>query len=167
MAGTIKAGGAIGGLLEGGFSAVNNAEAYRNGHETASQATANTLVDTGVGLSAGAAGAAIGAGIGSIVPGAGTAIGAGLGFLGGMAGSYAVHALADKSGFTGWAKNGLGHMLSGAEKPLGAAWNGISTVTHPIAEGAGALYHGAANGLNAAGSAISNGASRAWNWMTK
>jgi hypothetical protein len=167
MPGALKAGGAVGGLLEGGFSTIQNAEAYRAGQQTASQATANTLVDTGVGLGAGATGAAIGASIGSIIPGAGTAIGAGLGFLGGMAGSFLVHKLADQSGFSGWAKHGLNNALSGAERPLGTMWNGVSTVTHPVAEGASTLYHGAANGLNSAGSALSNGAGRLWNWMTK
>lgn len=165
MLGSVRAGGAVGGVLEGGLSAFNNAEAYRSGRETASQATANTLVDTGVGLGAGASGAAIGAAIGSIVPVAGTAVGAGLGFLGGMAGSYLVHAMADRSGFTDWAKHGLANALSGAERPLGAAWNGVSLVTHPIAQGASTLYQGAANGLNRAGTAIGNGASRLWHWM--
>jgi len=153
------------GPLIGGFSAVNNAEAYRNGQTTASQATANTWVDTGVGLGADATGAAIGATIGSIIPGAGIAIGAGLSRGRGRqlscprAGRQErIHRL----GQTGTRQHALG-----AEKPLGTVWNGISTVTHPIAEGASTLYHGAANALNGAGSALSNGAGRLWNWMTK
>lgn len=166
MAGTVKAGGVVGGLLEGGLSAFNNAEAYRSGRESASQATANTLVDTGLGIGAGASGAALGAAIGSLIPGAGTAVGAGLGFLGGMAGSYLMHKLADNTGFTDWAKHGLGHLLSGAERPLGVLWNGASKVTHPIAQGASALYRGASGALNSAGHAVANGASRLWHWMT-
>jgi hypothetical protein len=78
------------------------------------------------------------------IPGAGTAVGAGLGFLGGMAGSYLVHALADNSGFTGWAKEGLGNALSGAEDTLGTVWHGIGTAEN----------------------AISNTASSAWDWLT-
>lgn len=165
MTGAVKAGGVVGGLLEGGLSAFNNAEAYRSGQETASQATANTLVDTGLGLGAGASGAALGAAIGSIIPGAGTAVGAGLGFLGGVAGSYLTHKLADNTGFTGWAKHGLANALSGAEHPLSVAWNGLSSVTHPIAQGASALYGGTQGAVNRAGSAVASGASRLWNWI--
>lgn len=165
MTGAVRAGGVVGGVLEGGMSLVNNAEAYRSGQETASQATANTLVDTGIGIGAGASGAALGAAIGSVIPGAGTLVGAGLGFLGGMAGSYIAHALADRTGFTGWAKNGLANLMSGAERPLGAVWDGVSTVTRPIAQGVSTVYNGAANGLNTAGRAISNGASRLWHGM--
>src|SRR5579883_1114135 len=40
-AGAVKAGGAVSGVLDGGFSTWNNAQAYRAGQETASQATAN------------------------------------------------------------------------------------------------------------------------------
>jgi hypothetical protein len=167
MRGAIKAGGGIGAVLEGGLSAFSNAENYRSGKLSASQATANTLVDTGVGFGAGASGAALGAAIGSIIPGAGTALGAGLGFLGGMAGSYLFHKLADGSGLTGWAKRRLGNALSGAEKPLGTVWNGVSSVTHPIIEGISNMYHGAVNGLNKVGSVISNGASSLWNKLTK
>jgi hypothetical protein len=138
--GMVKAGGAIGGLLEGGLSLWNNADAYRDGRERASQATANVLVDTGIGVGAGASGAALGAALGSIVPGLGTAVGAGIGFVAGMAGSYLVHALADNTGFTGWAKQGLGDLLSGAEKPLGVAWDGVSSATGAVEDAASSLW---------------------------
>lgn len=52
MTGAVRAGGVVGGVLEGGMSLVNNAEAYRSGQETASQATANTRVDTSIGIGA-------------------------------------------------------------------------------------------------------------------
>ena len=181
------AGGIIGGVLEGGMSAWNNANAYSNGDISGGQAVANTVVDTGVGVGAGAAGAAIGAAIGSIIPGAGTAVGAGLGFLGGMAGSYIVHALADKTGAAGWAKEQLGAGLDWAGEGLstaggaiadgaGALWDGAKGVGSSIADGAGAAWEGAkgvgsniANGAGAAwegakgvGSNIANGAGAAW-----
>lgn len=126
LGGAAGAGGAIGAVFEGGASMWNNAGAFETGRETAAEATANTVVDTGVGLAAGASGAAVGAAIGSIIPGAGTAVGAALGFAGGMLGSYAVHALADKTGLAASAKQGLASELSGSEDTLGEAWHGIA-----------------------------------------
>lgn len=159
LVGGVKAGGAIGSLLEGGHSAFRNAEAYRSGRETASQATANTLVDTGIGLGAGASGAALGAALGSVIPGAGTALGAGLGFLGNIAGSYLIHKLADNSGISDWTKHGLAGVLSGAEHPLGTVWNGISKATHPLAQGASSAYRGAMGAVNSVGRVIARKAS--------
>jgi hypothetical protein len=102
------AGGALGGVVEGGLSTWENANAYANGTLSGSQAAANVTVDTGIGIAAGVAGAELGAAVGSIVPGAGTAVGAGVGFLSGMAGAWLVHALADESGFTESSKESLG-----------------------------------------------------------
>ena len=131
--GALGAGGIVGGVIEGGMSAYNNINAYRHGQISGSQATANTIVDTGVGVGAGMAGAAMGAAIGSIIPGAGTAVGAGLGFLGGMAGSYIAHALADKTGAAAYAKEKLG-------AGIGWAADGISSVGSSIASGAGKAW---------------------------
>lgn len=135
--GATSAGGIVGGVIEGGMSAWNNANAYANGDISGGQAVANTVVDTGVGIGAGMAGAAAGAALGSIIPGAGTLVGAGLGFLGGMAGSYLAHALADKTGAAGWAKEKLG---------AGLDWAG--------------------EGLSNVGSAVADGAGKAWDFVT-
>lgn len=118
-----KAGGAVGGLIEGGMSAWNNANAYRDGKVTGGQATANTVVDAGLGLGAGAAGAAAGAAIGSFVPIAGTALGAGLGFLGGMAVGGLTHWLANKSGAPQMAKRGLGTAFDAVGNGASSLWN--------------------------------------------
>lgn len=171
--GATSAGGIVGGVIEGGMSLWNNANAYADGKIDGSHAIANTVVDTGIGVGAGAAGAAMGAAIGSIIPGAGTLVGAGLGSLGGMAGSYLVHALADGTGFTGWAKEGLANGLSWAGDGLataggaiadgaGALWEGAKGVGSSIAEGAGAAWEGA----KGVGSSIANGASAAWDTLT-
>lgn len=171
--GATSAGGIVGGVIEGGMSLWNNANAYADGKIDGSHAIANTVVDTGIGVGAGAAGAAMGAAIGSIIPGAGTLVGAGLGFLGGMAGSYLVHALADGTGFTGWAKENLANGLSWAGDGLataggaiadgaGALWEGAKGVGSSIADGAGAAWEGA----KGVGSSIANGASAAWDTLT-
>lgn len=121
-----KAGGLVGGVIEGGMSTWDNAQAYRNGDISGGQATANVVVDTGVGVGAGMAGAAAGAAIGSIIPGAGTLVGAGLGFLGGMAASYVTNALAEHTGFKDWAKETLGAGFEWAGDKAGQAvdWAG-------------------------------------------
>lgn len=157
--GALGAGGIVGGVIEGGMSAYNNINAYRNGDISGSQAAANTIVDTGVGVGAGMAGAALGAAIGSIIPGAGTAVGAGLGFLGGMAGSYIAHALADKTGAANWAKEKLG-------AGIGWAADGISSVGSSIGSGLSSAAEWAGNGISNIGSGISNAASSAWDAVT-
>lgn len=142
IGGGVAAGGAISALTSGAFSTWDNAEAYRQGRETAGQATANTVVDTGVGLGAGLAGAAAGAAIGSVIPIAGTAVGAGVGFLAGMGGSMAASYLAEHSGFTDWAKKGLGGYLNNDNESLSGAWNGISHATGAVSDTVGNAWHG-------------------------
>lgn len=157
--GATSAGGIVGGVIEGGMSLWNNGNAYANGEITGGQAVANTLVDTGVGVGAGMAGAAAGAALGSIIPGAGTLVGAGLGFLGGMAGSYLAHALADKTGAAGWAKEKLG---AGLDWAGGAISDGASWVGNGLASAGSA----AMDGISSAGSAIADGAGKAWDFVT-
>ena len=166
LRGAMKGGAIIDAVTSGAFSTWDNASAYREGRETASQATANVLVDTGVGVGAGLAGAAAGAAIGSVIPVAGTAVGAGIGFLAGTAGSYLTRKLADGSGFTDWAKRGLGGTLSRFEQPLGRAWDGISSTTQAIGNTASRALGAAGQGLSNAGSAIRGGANRLWNAIT-
>jgi RES domain-containing protein len=134
-----KAGGVVGGLLEGGMSAWDNANAYRDGKVSGAQATANVAVDAGIGVGAGMAGAAMGAAIGSIIPGAGTAVGAGLGFLGGMAGSWLAHTLADKTGFAATAKEKLGSGIQWAADGVGKAGGAV-------VDGAKGLWKGITGG---------------------
>lgn len=135
----IGAGGIMSALTAGAMSTWNNADAYSNGDVSAADATANVVVDTGIGLSAGLAGAAAGAAIGSIIPGAGTVIGGILGFVAGtvvsMAASTAVTEVAQQSGFTDWAKDGLGDLLGGAEEPLSAVWDNVAYGQDVISEG--------------------------------
>lgn len=166
LRGAMKGGAIIDAVTSGAFSTWDNASAYREGRETASQATANVLVDTGVGVGAGLAGAAAGAAIGSVIPVAGTAVGAGIGFLAGTAGSYLTRKLADGSGFTDWAKRGMGGALNRFEQPLGRAWDGISSTTQAIGNTASRALGSAGQGLSSAGSAIRGGANRLWNAIT-
>lgn len=173
-ASTAKAGGIIGGVVEGGMSLWNNGNAYANGEIEGSQAAANVVVDTGVGVGAGMAGAAAGAAIGSIIPGAGTAVGAALGFVGGMAGSYLVHALAEHSGFTDWAKEGLGDAFEWVGDGAGQLWDGATELGGDIADGAGALWNGATEvggnlleGAANLGGDIADGAGALWDGATE
>jgi len=114
-----RAGGVVGGVVEGGMSLYNNAGAYNRGEIDGAQAIANTAVDTGIGVGAGMAGAAAGAAIGSIIPGAGTAVGAALGFVGGMAASYLSHYLVEETGVGDWAKEKGGDAL----RWIGGLWD--------------------------------------------
>lgn len=166
LRGAMKGGAVVDAVTSGLFSTWDNAAAYREGRENAGQATANVAVDTGVGVGAGLAGAAAGAAIGSVIPIAGTAVGAGVGFLAGMAGSYLARTLADKSGFTDWAKRGLGGALQRFNRPLGKAWDGISSATNWMGNTASNAWHGAGNALSNTGHAIANTASNAWNGAT-
>lgn len=166
LRGAMKGGAIVDAVTSGLFSTWDNAAAYREGRTNAGQATANVVVDTGVGVGAGLAGAAAGAAIGSVIPVAGTAVGAGIGFLAGMAGSYLTRTLADKSGFTDWAKRGLGGALQRFNQPLGKAWDGVSAATNWVGNTASKAWHGAGNALSNTGRAIGNGASRLWHKLT-
>lgn len=166
LRGGMKGGAIVDAVTSGLFSTWDNAAAYREGRENAGQATANVVVDTGVGVGSGLAGAAAGAAIGSVIPVAGTAVGAGVGFLAGMAGSYLARTLSDKSGFTDWAKRGLGGTLQRFNQPLGKAWDGISSATNWMGNTASNAWHGAGNAISNAGHGIANTASSAWNGAT-
>lgn len=135
------AGGVVGAILSGGASAWEHGKHADEANFNASQATADVLVDTGIGFGSGLAGMAAGAAIGSIVPIAGTAIGAGLGFLGGMGVGMFTHWAANKSGVSDWAKKGLGNALSGGEAGLSTLWKGAASAGHGVAQGAKGLYH--------------------------
>lgn len=156
------AGGAVGGVLEGGMSLWNNANAYSNGEIDGGHALANVAVDTGVGIGAGIAGAELGALIGSVVPGAGTAIGAGLGFVGGLVGSWLVHELVEGTGVGDWAKENLGNAFNAIGEGAGAAWDGAKELGGQAWDGAKALGGQAWDGLQTAGGAIANTAGAAW-----
>ena len=162
LRGGLKGGAVVDALTSGAFSTWDNAKAFREGRETAGQATANVAVDTGVGIGAGLAGAAAGAAAGSIVPIAGTAVGALVGFGAGMLGGWAAHKLADSSGFTDWSKQRLGGALNHFNKPLTRAWDGVSSATNAIGNTASNVAHGAGNLVSGAGHAISNGFGRLW-----
>lgn len=146
---TLKGGGIFGALKGGAQSAWKNADLYQQGDVNASQATANVLVDAGVGLGAGMAGAATGAAIGSIVPGAGTALGALIGFGAGSLASWATNKAAESSGLSDWAKQGLGGLLAPANEHLTGAWDGISAGQDWVSNKAGELWGGVKGGASA------------------
>lgn len=182
--GALKGGALVDAVTSGLFSTWDNAKAYGAGKETAGQATANVLVDTGIGVGSGMAGAAAGAALGSVIPVAGTAVGALVGFGAGMLGSWATHKLADGSGFTDWAKRGLGGALDHANKPLARAWDGIAGSTNAISTGVGSagraldgmgssawsgakeLTSTALGGISGAGKALAGTGKKAWHGLT-
>lgn len=182
--GGLKGGALVDAVTSGLFSTWDNAKAYGAGKESAGQATANVLVDTGVGVGSGLAGAAAGAALGSVIPVAGTAAGALVGFGAGMLGSWAAHKLADGSGFTDWAKRGLGGVLNHANKPLAKAWDGIAGTTDAISAGVGSagralngMGHSAWSGakdltssalgdVSSAGKALAGTGRKAWRGLT-
>jgi hypothetical protein len=84
--------GIAGGVINAGFSVVDQVGAYSRGEVTASQAVGTVTGEAADGVGAGVAGAAAGAAIGSVIPVAGTAVGAVIGFGVGVAAGY----LADK-----------------------------------------------------------------------
>jgi len=167
VGGGIAAGGLVDGITSGAFSAWDNAGAYEQGDIGAGQATANTVVDGGVGLvsglAGGASGAAAGAAIGSVIPGAGTLVGAGVGFLAGMAGSYLTHELANRSGFTDWAKEGLGGALGNYDENLAGVWDGIAGARNSISEGVGNAWNGIQEGAGNLWNNASETAGNTWN----
>jgi hypothetical protein len=168
-AGTLS-GGAIGGIVSGGMSVWNQADAVRAQSVDAGQATANVAVDTGVGIATGAAGAAAGAAIGSVIPVAGTAVGAVVGFGIGMGAGW----LAQNSGIITDAKQGLGELLTeNFEAPLDAAWDvagagvdAVKSAAGTVADAASTVAGGIADGTSAAAGAIGDGLSSAWNFLT-
>ncbi|KQW49669.1 MULTISPECIES: LysM peptidoglycan-binding domain-containing protein [unclassified Roseateles] len=123
--GLVKAGGAVGGLVQAGVSGYTNVQAYRAGQINGSRAVANTVVDTGTAVAAGAAGAWAGAAVGSVVPVAGTAVGAVVGFGVGVGAHYAIGALDKATGFTSAAKDKLASGLQSVGDGASKAWNAI------------------------------------------
>ncbi len=130
----IKAGGIIGGAVEAVVSTSRNADLYENKEITASQATANVAVDTGVAVAAGASGAAIGAAVGSIVPVAGTAVGAVVGFVAGMGVHYGIQAIGNATGAIQGAKDWAANNLASFEKPLSQAWDGVVSAKSAVGD---------------------------------
>jgi LysM repeat protein len=121
----VKAGGAAGGLVQAGVSSYTNVQAYRAGEINGSRAVANTVVDTGTAVAAGAAGAWVGAAVGSVVPVAGTAVGAVVGFGVGVGAHYAIGALDKATGLTSAAKDTLASGLESVGQGASKAWNAI------------------------------------------
>lgn len=90
IAGRVGGAGIVGGIVNGGFAAYDQIQAYQRGEVTASQAIGTVVGEAGVGVAAGMAGAAAGAAIGSIIPGAGTIVGGVIGFAAGVVVGVAV-----------------------------------------------------------------------------
>lgn len=124
--GLVKAGGAVGALVQAGVSGYSNVQAYRAGEINGSRAVANTVVDTGTALAAGAAGAWVGGAVGSVVPVAGTAVGAIVGFGVGVGVHYAIGALDKATGFTSAAKDALASGLESVSSTASKAWDAIT-----------------------------------------
>lgn len=124
--GAVKAGGAVGALVQAGVSGYSNVQAYRAGEISGSRAVANTVVDTGTAVAAGAAGAWVGATVGSVVPVAGTAVGAVVGFGVGVGVHYAIGYLDKATGITSAAKDALTSGLDAVGSGAAKAWHALT-----------------------------------------
>jgi hypothetical protein len=123
VVGRVAGGSAVGGIVNGVFSSIDQIGAYNRGEVTGSQAIGTVTGEVAVGMGAGLAGAAAGAAIGSIIPGAGTIVGGVIGFGVGLAVGY----LADK-GLRGLGVNtaiasGVTWAIDNAPKAFNAATN--------------------------------------------
>ena len=112
--GAVKAGGAVGAVIQASASGYSNYQQYNAGSISGEKAIANTIVDTGTAVAAGGAGAAVGAMVGSAVPVAGTAVGAVVGFGVGVGAHYAIQYADSVLGFTDSAKDTLAGALETA-----------------------------------------------------
>jgi hypothetical protein len=112
----------------------------------------------------------------SIMPVAGTVVGGLIGFGAGMIGSWAARSALDGSGFTNWAKEGLGGVLNNYNQPLGKAWDWTSEKTATISDGASKAWNATADGVSNAASTVAGGVSdaastvasglgKAWSWV--
>lgn len=150
-------GGVAGGIINGGISAYEQINLYREGKVSGSQAIGAVAGEASVGVGAGLAGAAAGAAIGSIVPVAGTAVGAVVGFGVGLAAGY----LADKGlrglGVDKAIAHGVTAMIDGGEKLAGQISDAGSSLVHSVSQSAvgQSLGHAAEN----VGNVLSGGAS--------
>jgi hypothetical protein len=144
--GRVGGAGIVGGIVNGGFAAYDQIQAYQRGEVTASQAIGTVVGEAGVGVAAGMAGAAAGAAIGSIIPGAGTIVGGVIGFVVGVGVGVAVD----------WGLRQLGANTAVAQAVTGAIDAGAELVNQ-----AGEALSNAAdtvgNALSDAGNAISGG----------
>jgi hypothetical protein len=112
----------------------------------------------------------------SIIPGAGKVVGGLIGFGAGMVGSWLARSALDGSGFTNWAKEGLGGVLNNFNQPLGKAWDWTSEQTAAISDGASKAWNATADGVSNAASTVAGGVSdaastvagglgKAWSWV--
>ena len=118
----MRAGGAVGALVQAGVSGYGNYNAYSAGEINGERAIANTVVDTGTAIIAGATGAAVGAMVGSVVPVAGTAVGAVVGFGVGVGAHYAIQAADAVTGLTQAAKDSLTSGLESVTDWVSSWW---------------------------------------------
>ena len=120
--GAVKAGGAVGAVIQSSVSGYSNYKSYSAGDISSEQAIANTVIDTGTAIAAGGAGAAVGAAVGSVVPVAGTAVGAVVGFAAGVGTHYAIQAADSALGFTSRAKESLASGLESGGNWIKSLW---------------------------------------------
>jgi hypothetical protein len=82
-----------------------------------------------------------------------------------MIGSWAARSALDGSGFTNWAKEGLGGVLNNFNQPLRKAWDWTSEKTAAISDGASKAWNATADGVSNAESTVAGGLGRAWSWV--
>jgi hypothetical protein len=112
----------------------------------------------------------------SVILVAGTVVGGLIGFGAGMVGSWLARSALDGSGFTNWAKEGLGGVLNNFNQPLGEAWDWTSEKTAAISDGASKAWNATTDGVSNAASTVAGGVSdaassvaggldKAWSWV--
>jgi hypothetical protein len=112
----------------------------------------------------------------SVILVAGTLVGGLIGFGAGMVGSWAARSALDGSGFTNWAKEGLGGVLNNFNQPLGKAWDWTSEQTAAISDTTSKAWNATADGVSNAASTVAGGISdaastvagglgKAWDWV--
>lgn len=138
---------AIGGIVNGVFSSVNQVGAYKRGEVTGSQAIGTVTGEVAVGAGAGLAGAAAGAAIGSIIPVAGTIVGGVIGFGVGMAAGY----FADKGmrslGVNTAIAGGVTSAIDNTSKAISNAGKSISNTVDNIGNAAENVGNAVSGGL--------------------
>lgn len=160
LAGRVGGAGVVGGIVNGGFAAYDQYQAYQRGEVTASQAIGTVVGEAGVGFAAGAAGAAAGAAIGSIIPGAGTVVGGAIGFVAGMVVGAAVDWGARQLGVDKALGQGVTAMIDGGIELAGKAQAALTDAGESI----GNAVESVGNALNDVGNSISGGLKSVFGW---
>ena len=162
----LAAGGAAAGLVGAAFggadAAWQDADAVKHDRMTAGRATADVVVQTGIGVGSGMAAAATGAAVGSVVPVVGTAAGAVAGFGVGLG----VSLVAEHSAALHAGEQALGDALTRhAEQPLQHVWRGVAATVDAVNGTVTGAEHHVAETVKGAAAAAEQAAVSRWHQL--